>query len=57
MNLITTSNIAQMTGRKPSNVSNSYRRGLLPKPDFTVNNHTPLWLPETIKDYIELTSK
>lgn len=53
MNLITTSNIAKLTGRKPCNVSNSYKRGLLPKPDFTINGSTPLWKLETITPYIE----
>lgn len=57
MNLITQADIARATGRERQNVRDSYRRGLLPKPDFTINGSTPLWYPETIKDYIERTSK
>lgn len=53
LNLVTQADIARATGRERSNVRDSYRRGLLPKPDFTINDSTPLWLPETIKPYIE----
>ena len=53
MNLITQADIARATGRERSNVRDSYRRGLLPKPDFTINESTPLWKPETIQPYIE----
>lgn len=56
-NLITTSNIARLTGRQPCNVSNSFKRGLLPAPDFTINETTPLWLPETIQPYIDQVNK
>lgn len=53
MNLITQADIARATGRERSNVRDSYRRGLLPKPDFTINGSTPLWKLETITPYIE----
>lgn len=57
MNLITQADIARATGRERSNVRDSYNRGLLPPPDFTINESTPLWLPETIQPYIEQNSK
>jgi len=57
MKLITQKDIADATGRAKQNVRDSYRRGLLPKPDFTINADVPLWLPETIQPYIEKSSK
>lgn len=51
--LVTQKDVADATGRARQNIRDSYRRGLLPKPDFTINADVPLWLPETIKPYIE----